>query len=117
MYIIPGKHFNNDGNQKITLAVKTNFSFDFGLVFAISSSCFWPLNNGNQLPVCRLFSMCDVYIHRETIKVLVVSLSLSLFFLFIFYFISRNYTTMTVPIIDGIDHETFAYKPVYQVCI
>lgn len=28
--------------------------------------------------------------------------------------IYRNYTTMTVPIIDGVDHETFEYKPVYQ---
>ena len=26
----------------------------------------------------------------------------------------RNYTTMTVPIIDGIDHETFEYHSVYQ---
>ncbi len=29
-------------------------------------------------------------------------------------YIYRNYTTMTVPIIDGIDHETFEYKPVYE---
>lgn len=28
--------------------------------------------------------------------------------------IYRNYTTMTVPIIDGIDHETFEYRTVYQ---
>jgi len=28
--------------------------------------------------------------------------------------IYRNYTTVTVPIIDGVDHETFEYKPVYQ---
>jgi len=28
--------------------------------------------------------------------------------------IYRNYTTMTVPIIDGIDHETFEYRSVYQ---
>ncbi len=32
-------------------------------------------------------------------------------------FIYRNYTTMTVPIIDGVDHETFEYKPVYQADI
>ena len=30
----------NDGNQKITLAVKWNFSFDFWLVFAISRRFF-----------------------------------------------------------------------------
>ena len=29
-------------------------------------------------------------------------------------FLCRNYTTMTVPIIDGIDHETFEYRSVYQ---
>lgn len=28
--------------------------------------------------------------------------------------IYRNYTAMTVPIIDGVDHETFEYRPVYQ---
>lgn len=28
--------------------------------------------------------------------------------------IYRNYTTMTVPIIDGVDHETFEYRTVYQ---
>ncbi|XP_023343361.1 N-acetylgalactosaminyltransferase 7 [Eurytemora carolleeae] len=28
--------------------------------------------------------------------------------------IYRNYTTLTVPIIDGIDHETFEYKSVYS---
>ena len=28
--------------------------------------------------------------------------------------IYRNYTTMTVPIIDGVDHDTFEYRPVYQ---
>ena len=28
--------------------------------------------------------------------------------------IYRNYTTMTVPIIDGVDHNTFEYRPVYQ---
>lgn len=28
--------------------------------------------------------------------------------------IYRDYTTMTVPIIDGVDHETFEYRPVYQ---
>ena len=28
--------------------------------------------------------------------------------------IYKSYTTLTVPIIDGVDHETFEYKPVYQ---
>ena len=28
--------------------------------------------------------------------------------------IYRNYQTMTVPIIDGVDHDTFEYRPVYQ---
>ena len=28
--------------------------------------------------------------------------------------IYKSYTTLTVPIIDGVDHETFDYKPVYQ---
>ena len=28
--------------------------------------------------------------------------------------IYRNFTTMTVPIIDGVDHDTFQYTPVYQ---
>ena len=37
IHIIPGKNkFNNDGSQKITLAVNEIFSFDFRLVFAIS---------------------------------------------------------------------------------
>ena len=28
--------------------------------------------------------------------------------------IYKNYQTMTVPIIDGVDHDTFEYRPVYQ---
>ena len=35
VYIIPGKKFNNDGNQKVTHAVSTNFVFGFGLIFPI----------------------------------------------------------------------------------
>ena len=38
MYINPGKKVNKDGNQKITYAVKTIFSFDFA-----SSRRFLPL--------------------------------------------------------------------------
>ena len=47
---LPGKIFSNDSNQKITLAVKANFYFDFGLVLAILRR-YLPLHNdGNQLP-------------------------------------------------------------------
>ena len=44
---MPGKNFKNDGNQKIILADKANFSFDFGLILTILR---------NILPLCIVFS-------------------------------------------------------------
>ena len=52
--ILPGKNLKNDGNQKIILADKANFSFDFGLILVILRR-FLPHNDGNQLPECQLF--------------------------------------------------------------
>ena len=73
MYIcISGKNFNKDGNQKITHAVKTKFSFDFGLFFTILRR-FLPLGivfDGNQLPGCQFFSgmmyICILYLYIYT---------------------------------------------------
>ena len=48
IYIIPGKNFNNEGNQKITHAVKENVFFEFGLIFAISR---------RFLPLCVVFDL------------------------------------------------------------
>ena len=47
IFIITGKNFKNDGNQKIIIADKANFSFDFGLILAISR---------RFLPLCIVFS-------------------------------------------------------------
>ena len=53
------KEFQKRRQPKIILADKVNFSFDFGLILAILRR-FKPLNDGNQLPGCRLFSRYDI---------------------------------------------------------
>ena len=78
---IPGKNFNNDGKQKIN----RNLSFGFWLIFCNFTSFFaplrhlWHLNDGNQLPGCRLSSSYDMYIlyisridYSQKISILVI---------------------------------------------
>ena len=64
---MPGKNFNNDGNLKITLAVKANFSFDFGPVFASSFAalrCFGPSTTANRCQDADFFpAMIHIHIY------------------------------------------------------
>ena len=62
---MPGKNINNDGNLKITLAVKANF--DFGLVFAsffAALRCFGPLTTANRCQDADFFpAMIHIHIY------------------------------------------------------
>ena len=54
--------------KKIPLGFMANFSFNNWLIvgnfmsFFAALRRFWPFNDGNQLPGCRLYSKYDVYI-------------------------------------------------------
>ena len=65
MITMPGKNFNNDGSQKITLVDRRIFSLFFFCIFTsffVALHRFWPLNDGNQLSGCRLLPRYDDYI-------------------------------------------------------
>ena len=67
MYIVPGKNFKNDGNQKIILADKANFSFGFELILAILRrflplcNVFSPITPATSCQDADFFSRYDVY--------------------------------------------------------
>ena len=68
MYIIPGKKIKNDGNQKIMIAEKENFSFDFGLILAILRRIlplcivFIPITTATSCQDADFFYRYDIYI-------------------------------------------------------
>ena len=67
--LIPGKKIKKRRKpKKFHMTFRPVFPFIFELVLAIYVvSCrfvrrFWIFNDGNQLPGCRLFSSCDIYL-------------------------------------------------------
>ena len=59
------KNSKNDGNQNLGADFGIVFSFDIFVLFFDVLRRFLGPDFGNQLPGCRLFSRCDIYIHIE----------------------------------------------------
>ena len=63
---VPGKNLKNDGNQKIILAVKANFSFDFWLILVILRRFLHRFNpitpaascQDADIPICTIYMYC-----------------------------------------------------------
>ena len=63
LYIISGKKSITAATKILHLQLKRLFPFYYWVVMAILRRflplmhCFWPLNDGNQLPDCRFFHL------------------------------------------------------------